>query len=89
MRKTTILLLLLVLVPLACSQNETTTNETMTNQTNWYDSYLEKAMSADIMTIISVIIGLLLVYILGKLAFKLIKWAVIILAIILLIRMIF
>ena len=91
MKKLSIIVLLLVLISIVYAQNETL-NETSTNmtsnQTQWYQSYLDKATASDNMTIISVIIGLLLVYLLGKLAFKLIKWAVIILAIILLIKMV-
>ena len=88
MKKITILLLSLVLFSVVYAQNETL-NDTISNETEWYQGYVDKAVETDTMTIISVIIGLILVYLLGKLAFKLIKWTIIILAIILALKMIF
>jgi len=80
----------LLFLPLVFAQNNTETNDSMVNNTaNWYDSYLNVVLSADVTTLITIIIGLVLVYLLGKVAFKLIKWIIIILAIILLVRLVF
>ena len=88
-----LLLLLLVLTPLtAYSQNETmneTLNETFTNASStWYDSYINNVMNNDVITLASIILGLVVVYFLGKIAFKFIKWIIIILIIILALRII-
>jgi divalent metal cation (Fe/Co/Zn/Cd) transporter len=88
--KKTIILVLLVLMPLiAFSQNETS-NQTISNETMpWYEEYYNKALETDSLTLISIIVGLITVYFLGKFAFKLIKWAIIILAVILALSIIF
>ncbi|MBN1924174.1 MAG: hypothetical protein JW791_05475 [Nanoarchaeota archaeon] len=91
--KKTILLLIIALTPLlGFSQNETinaTVNDTFTNATMpWYQNYVDTLMSADILTLASIIVGLLIVEFLGRIAFKFIKWIIIILIIILALRII-
>lgn len=88
MKKTNILLLVLLFAPIVFAQNETindTTNQSITNQT-WYGDFTSEIMQGDNLTMLTIIIGLVLVYLLGKIAFKLIKWAIIILAIILVLK---
>lgn len=67
------------------AQNETI-NETTNASLPWYDSYVSGVLSGDTITLITAIIGLTFVYIFGKIAFRFIKWAIIILVILLLIR---
>lgn len=94
MRKTIFLMLALLALPIVLAQSETlnqTGNETgLANQTApWYDSYVQGILAGDTVTLITAVIGLLFVYIFGKLAFKFIKWAIIILLIILIFRLLF
>jgi len=81
--------IILLFLPIVLAQNES--NNQTTNQTsaNWYDSYVSGIFSGDTFTLVTVIIGLTLVYIFGKIAFKFIKWAIIILIIILIFKLIF
>jgi uncharacterized membrane protein AbrB (regulator of aidB expression) len=88
------LILLILLVPLVFAQevehyNETSNETIIANETRpWYEEYTGDLLEGSNLTLITVIIGLILVYLLGKIAFKLIKWAIIILAIILALKII-
>ena len=96
MKKIAIILLTVLLFSTVLAQNETPTlyenqtnnNNTITNQT-WYAEYTNEILAGDNLTLLFIIGGLILVYIFGKIAFKLIKWAIIILAIILVLKIIF
>ncbi|VVB74147.1 Uncharacterised protein [Candidatus Tiddalikarchaeum anstoanum] len=87
-----LLLIFLLSIPAVLALNETANNTqvnyTSTNQT-WYDSYVQKVLEGDSFTIILAIVGLLFVYVFGKIAFKFIKWAVILLVIYLIFKVIF
>ena len=91
--KNTIILLTLALlfIPLVYAQNESS-NETV-NQTivepQWYDSYVSGVLAGDTIALITAIIGLAAVYIFGKIAFRFIKWAIIILVIVLIFKVVF
>ena len=84
---TTILLIVLLFLP-EFSQNETmnkTTEPTNITETTWYEQIPFDTQGPE-MTTLSVLIALVAVYILGKLAFKLIKWAIIAAIILLIIQ---
>lgn len=80
-----ILLILLVCIPIVFAQNETT-NQTTNDTSIWYEDYAENLMGGDSLTLLAVLVGLVFVYFFGKIAFKLIKWVIIIVAILLLLR---
>lgn len=96
MKKTTTILLLMLVLTIVFAQpvlfnetNQTGSNETLTNDTSaWYEEYTSDFTSGDNLTILTVIIGLILVYVFGKIAFKIIKWAIIILLVILVLKVI-
>lgn len=88
----TILMIGLLLIPVTAqneSSNGTVNNNTQVNETEWYTKYWNEVTNTDILTLVSVLVGLILIYVLGKVAFKLIKWAIIIIAIILVLSLLF
>ncbi|MDD4353889.1 MAG: hypothetical protein PHN56_05530 [Candidatus Nanoarchaeia archaeon] len=75
-----------------CQDLNETYNETLINDSlvsPWYVNYGNKILNSDNSTLIAIIIGLGLAYLIGKMAFKFIKISIIILLIILLIKIIF
>jgi len=91
MKRELVLLSLVFFIPLIFADNESMneSNNLTSGNSTWYGNYLENIGNIDVTTIVAVIIGLLLVNFFGKIAFKLIKWVVIILLIILLVRLVF
>ena len=91
--KLKLLLLTIFLLPVVFAANQTTnqtSNQTVLNQTTmWYEPYLKQVTATDLTTLIVLLTGLILVYLLGKFAFSLIKWAIIILAVIIALKFIF
>jgi Ca2+-dependent lipid-binding protein len=69
------------------SYNNTLINDSLSSP--WYVNYGNKFLSSDNSGLIAIIIGLGLAYFIGKIAFKFIKLAIIILLIMLLLRIIF
>lgn len=82
-----LILALIILTPLVFAANETS-NDTTGNQTIWYEQVMSKVSEGDTITLVSILIGLIIVNFLGKLAFKLIKWAIILVAILLALKFI-
>jgi hypothetical protein len=91
MKKLIVLASLLLFLPVFSQNASESINETFndTNSANWYSGIVTKAVENDNLIIIYAIIGLALVYVFGKIAFKFIKVAIIILLIILLLKFIF
>jgi len=92
MRKTIFLSLLFLFSVAFCQELNESTNQTLTNESltsPWYGEYYGKIVAGDNYTLIALIIGLTLAYLIGKFAFKFIKIAIIILLIILILRIIF
>jgi len=91
MKKLMLLSFMIFLSAAFCQELNESANNTLINEslTPWYQEYGNKIISADNSTLIALIIGLGLAYLLGKVAFKFIKITIIILLIILLLRIIF
>ncbi len=91
MKKLIILASILLFLPVFSQNISESINETFndTSSANWYSNITNKVFEGDTSIIIYAIIGLALVYVFGKIAFKFIKVAIIILLIILLLRFIF
>jgi hypothetical protein len=89
--KKLIILASILLLPAFGQNISETINESLNNSLSdsWYSDIAGKVFEGDTSVIFYAVIGLALVYFFGKIAFKFIKVAIIVLLIILLLRLIF